>query len=173
MSRLEACERLLDAVGGGADVDHGERVRIDNLEAAGPADVAQARSHGGFDPGRGLGWPRVSQPEQEQGDRDGGIVELERTPQAHFEPTKIVTLELKIEALPRRRDGFAAEPDLVADEQGYDLAVAIIFDDVRPQASAIVAIDDGAAGRTGVALVRGDQLQWVTRRFDTVGNGRC
>ena len=97
---------------------------------------------------------------------DVTIVELERTPQAHLEPTKIVTLELKIEALPRRRDGFTAEPDLVADEQGCDLAVAIILDDVRPQASAIFAIDDGAAGRAGVALVGSDQFQRVTQQFD-------
>src|SRR5882757_9977377 len=72
----------------------------------------------------------------------------------------------EIKALPRRREGFAADPDLVADEQGCDVAIAIIFGEMWPQLSAILAIDDCAAGCTGVALVGSDQFQRIAEQFD-------
>ena len=50
MKRREACERLTDAVWGMTDVDHGERVVLDDFEPAGPSRVAQARPDSGFDP---------------------------------------------------------------------------------------------------------------------------
>ncbi len=52
MDRHEACQRLPDAVGGVTDVDDGERVLTDDLEAAGPARLAQAGAYRGFDPVR-------------------------------------------------------------------------------------------------------------------------
>ena len=60
INRHEARERLTDAVWRMADVDHGERILPDDFEPAGPAGVAQARSHGGFDPAAALPAARVS-----------------------------------------------------------------------------------------------------------------
>ena len=45
----EAGERLPDAVRGVADIDHGERVVLDDFEPAGPTRLAQARAYGSFD----------------------------------------------------------------------------------------------------------------------------
>ena len=101
------------------------------------------------------------QPEQEQGDGNGGIVELERAGQAHFEAAKIMISELEIEVLAGRRGHLVVDADIVADEQRRAAAPAIIFDEMRPQASAVLAIDDGAAGGAGVALVGYDQFQRV------------
>ena len=81
-----------------------------------------------------------------------------------FQRAEIVGSKPEIEMLPRCRGGFAADPDFVANKARCDLAMAIIFDQMRPQASAILAIDDGAAGGAGVALVGGDQVR---------GNGRA
>src|SRR5260221_13885776 len=72
IDRLQACERLPDAIGGMADVDNGERPLVDHLEAAGPACIVETRSYSGFDPARSYPGPHNLQPEQEQGDRDGG-----------------------------------------------------------------------------------------------------
>jgi len=41
----------------------------------------------------------MSQPEQEESNRDRGIVELKRAEQAHFERPKFVSLELEVEPL--------------------------------------------------------------------------
>ena len=54
-----------------ADVDHGERVVLDDFEPAGPARLAQARAYRGFDPVGSLARLLALQPEQEQGDRNG------------------------------------------------------------------------------------------------------
>ena len=166
MYRLEARERLADAVRGVPDVDHGERVLLNYLQASGPARRAEARSDGGFDVGRGFSGPRPSQPEQEQGDRDGCIVDLERAQQARFEEAKLVVLEPQVEMLCGRRDGLVVDGDLVADKQGRNFAIAIIFEDVRPQAPAIFTVDDGASGCAGVALVGDDQFQRMAEQFD-------
>ena len=45
----QACQRLPDAVGGVTDVDDGERVLTDDLEAAGPARIAQAGAYRSLD----------------------------------------------------------------------------------------------------------------------------
>src|SRR6476660_532010 len=50
MDRQQACQRLPDAVGGVTDVDDGERVLTDDLEAAGPARIAQASAYRSLDP---------------------------------------------------------------------------------------------------------------------------
>ena len=100
MDRLEAGERLPDAVRGVADIDHRQRVLPDDFEAAGPARIAQARSHSGFDVGSRLAGPLALQPEQEQCDGDGGIVELKRAQQVDFQRTEIVISELEVEPLP-------------------------------------------------------------------------
>ena len=85
MDRLQACQRLPDAVGSMADVDDRQRVVLDDFESAGPARVAQAGAYRGFDPARGLARLHALQPEQEQGDGNGGVVELERAGQVHFQ----------------------------------------------------------------------------------------
>src|SRR5439155_9484081 len=56
--------------------------------------------------------------------------------------------------------------DIIADEQRRAAAPAAIFDEMRPQVSAVFAIDDRAAGGAGVALVRYDQLKRVAEQFD-------
>src|ERR1700736_2601200 len=109
VNRLQACERLPDAVRGVADVDHRQRVLRDNLKTAWPARVAQADSHGRLDSARGLCGPRTLQPQQEQGEADVGVVELKRALQVHFEATKFVSSEREIEPLSCRRKGFAAD----------------------------------------------------------------
>src|SRR5687768_10663417 len=50
MNRHEACKRLPDAVRGVADIDHGERVVLDDFEPARPARLAQSAAYRGFDP---------------------------------------------------------------------------------------------------------------------------
>jgi hypothetical protein len=57
---------LPDAVGGVTDVDDGERVLTDDLEAAGPARIAQASAYRSLDPVRSLAWLFALQPQQEQ-----------------------------------------------------------------------------------------------------------
>src|ERR1700722_4212148 len=99
MYRLEARERLADAVRGVADVDQGERLLLNHLQASRPARRAEARSDGGFDVGSGFSGPHPSQPEQEQGDRDGCIVDLERAEQIRFEKAELVVLEPQVEML--------------------------------------------------------------------------
>src|SRR5216683_7876269 len=143
INRVQARQRLPDAIGGMADVDNRERLPFDNFEAAGPADVAEARSHGGFDFVRCFPWAYTLQPQQEQGDRDGGVVELKCTRQAHFERSILVTSELEIEPLPGGRSGFGADSDLVTDKKRSNRASAIIFDQMRLQVSAILAVNDG------------------------------
>jgi hypothetical protein len=76
---------------------------------------------------------RVRQPEQEESNRDRGIVELKRAEQAHFEQPKFVSLEPEIEPLPRCRERFARYADLIADKARRDRAIAVVFDEVRPQ----------------------------------------
>ena len=44
--------------------------------------------------------------------------------------------------------------------------MAVIFDQMRLQVRAILAIDDGAAGGAGVALVGGDQVEGMTEQCD-------
>ena len=66
----------------------------------GQCAVAQAGAYRGLDPVGRLARLLALQPEQEQGDGDGGIVELERAGQAHFEAAKIMISELEIELLP-------------------------------------------------------------------------
>src|SRR5665647_578993 len=100
MDCLEAGKRLPDAVGGVTDVDDGERVLPNSLEASRPARFAQARSHRGFDFARRISRSRAALPEQEQSDRDRGIVQLKRAPQARFKETKIVISELEVKPLP-------------------------------------------------------------------------
>src|SRR5258706_5465831 len=104
IDRLEACERLPDAIGGMADVDNSQRVLRDKFEAAGPAGLAKARAYGGFDAVGSFSGPRTPQPEQEESNRDRGIVELKRSEQAYFERSKFVSLELEIEPLPCCRE---------------------------------------------------------------------
>src|ERR1700730_10041458 len=48
IDRLQAGERLPDAVGRVADVNDGERVFLDDFEAAWPGDVAQPTTQGGM-----------------------------------------------------------------------------------------------------------------------------
>ena len=61
---------------------------------------------------------------------------------------------------------LVVDMDIIADEQRRAAAPAVIFDDMRPQVSAVFAIDDRAAGGAGVALVRYDQLKRVAEQFD-------
>jgi hypothetical protein len=68
-----------------ADVDQRERMRPDDLKAAGPACGAQAVAHRGFDRGSILRWPDAPEPAQEQGCGDGGIVELKGARQTRFQ----------------------------------------------------------------------------------------
>ena len=103
INRFQACKGLPDGVGGVTDVNNGERLALNNLEAAGPAHLAQAQSHGGFDFGRGLSRLYAFQPEQEQRDSESGIVELKRAKQPCFECIKIELAEPEIEPLPCRR----------------------------------------------------------------------
>src|SRR5258708_980104 len=107
INRLQAGERLPDGVGGMADVDRGERVLPDDLEAARPARIAQARSHRPFHFSRGFGQAPALQPKQKQRSRDRRIVELKRAAQAGFERSKFVNPELEVETLAQGRDGFA------------------------------------------------------------------
>src|SRR6188768_4022909 len=100
MNSLEAGERLPNAVRSVADVDHGEGVLLDHFEAAGPKDVAEARSHGCLDPRGIILGPHPLQPEQEQRDRDGGVVELKTAEQAHLKRAKMIIPEREIEPLP-------------------------------------------------------------------------
>src|SRR6202030_2994321 len=101
-----------------------------------------------------------------QGDRDGGVVELKRAQQADVEGSEFVIAEPEVEPLRQRRDSFVADPDLVANEKRRDGAMAIIFDQMGSQASAILAIDDGATGCAGVALVGSDQFKRMAEQFD-------
>ena len=162
----QAGQRLSDAVGGMADIDDGERIMPDGLEPAGPARLAQAAPRGGFNPLERLAGVLALQPEQEQGDGNGGVVELKRAEQADFDLAEIMMAELVIEPLPRCRGGFVVDADLLAHEQRGDVAVAVVFDQMRPQAPAVLAIDDGAAGGAGVALVGGDQFERIAEQFD-------
>jgi hypothetical protein len=68
MDRHEACERLPDAVGGVTDVDDGERVLADDLEAAGPVRIAQACAYRSLDSVASLARLLALQPQQKQGD---------------------------------------------------------------------------------------------------------
>ncbi len=79
---------------------------------------------------------------------------------------KFVAFEVEIEPLPRCRDLFAGDYDLVADKLRSDLAGAIIFEQMRPQAPAILAIDNGAFGCARVALVRSDQFEGIAEQRD-------
>jgi hypothetical protein len=83
-----------------ADVDHGERVLLDNFKAAGPVRIAQAGSCGGLDPVESFARVRALQPEQKQGDRNGCVVELKHAKQSDFKEAKIIISELEIEPLP-------------------------------------------------------------------------
>ena len=71
MDRREACQRLPDAVRRVADIDHGERILLDDFEPAGPPHFAQARSDSGFDPVGSHARLLALQPEQEQGGGNG------------------------------------------------------------------------------------------------------
>ena len=88
-----------DAVGGVADVDDGERVLADDLEAAGPSRIAQAGAYRSLDPVGSLARLLALQPQQKQGDGYSGIVGLECAGQARFEAAKIMVSELEIEML--------------------------------------------------------------------------
>ena len=44
--------------------------------------------------------------------------------------------------------------------------MAVIFEQMRPQVQAILAVDDGAAGGTGVAFIGNDQFQRMAEQFD-------
>ena len=83
-----------------------------------------------------------------------------------------MSLELEIEPLPCCREGFARYADLRADKARRNRAIAVIFDQMRPQVSAILAIDDRAAGCAGVALVGSDQLQRIAEQFDMLAIDR-
>jgi hypothetical protein len=98
MDRQQACQRLPDAVGGVTDVDDGEGVLTDDLEAAGPARIAQAGAYRSFDPVRRLARPFALQPEQEQGCGNGRVVELERRA-GSVRDGEIMIPELKVEML--------------------------------------------------------------------------
>ena len=74
--------------------------------------------------------------------------------------------EGEIEVLRRRRDGFATEANLVADEQAFDVSIAVIFENMMPQAAAVFAVDDDAATGAGIAFVGYDQLQRMAKQFD-------
>src|SRR6202035_2543304 len=154
-------------------IDDGQRALRDDFEPAGPARVAEARSHSSFDSSGRFSRPRLLQPKYEQRDRDGRVVELECADQRRIEGTKFVISETEIKPLSRRRDGLAADPDLVADKQARYPAVSIIFDDVRPQALAILTIDDAAARGAGIALVGNNQLQRITKQFDMLVIDGC
>jgi len=101
-----------------ADIDHCKWFSLNDLKAARQrVSRSPDRTAASISPGNFSG-ACAAQPQQKQGDGDGGIVELKRAEQVHFEEAKIVFLELEIEALRGRRDGFVADPDLVADKQG-------------------------------------------------------
>ena len=68
---MQACQRLPDAVGGVTDVDDGERVLTDDLEAAGPARIAQAGAYRSLDSVGSLARLLALQPQQKQGDGNG------------------------------------------------------------------------------------------------------
>src|SRR5579863_3489180 len=86
---------------------------------------------------------RLFQPAQEQGHRDRGVVDLEGAQQRRLERTELNIAKAEIKALARCRNGFAADPDLVADKQARDAPAAIIFKDMRRKTPAILAVDDG------------------------------
>ena len=94
--------------------------------------------------GASLAGPHPLQPEQEQRDRDGGIVELKAAAQARFERTKFDQLRTaKSNRCPDRRDGFSADiPISSRTNSDVTRAIAVIFDQMRPQAPAILAVDD-------------------------------
>src|SRR3954452_23725710 len=52
------------------------------------------------------------------------------------------------------------------DEQWRGAAPAIVFGEMRPQASAVFALNHRAAGSAGVALGRYDQFKRVAEQFD-------
>src|SRR5579863_5142094 len=161
----DAGERLPDAVGRVADVDHGQRIFADDFEAAGPARAAKTRPCRRLNASeRRLGL-RLFQPAQEQGHRDRGVVDLEGAQQRRLERTELNIAKAEIKALARCRNGFAADPDLVADKQARDAPAAIIFKDMRRKTPAILAVDDGTAGGAGIALVGDDQWQGIAEQL--------
>src|SRR6202034_885039 len=56
--------------------------------------------------------------------------------------------------------------DFIANEQAFDSPVAVIFENVRPQVAAVLAVDNDAARGAGIALVGYDQFQRMAEQFD-------
>ena len=156
-----------DAVGGVADIDHRQRILRDDFEPARPLRVAQAGSYRGLDPLRRLARLHALQPEQEQGDGDRGVVELHRAEQVRLERrgNRDRRTGNRIAALTRPRTS-PSMPISSRTNSERDAAMAVIFEQMRPQVTAVLAVDDGAAGGAGVALVGYDQFQRIAEQFD-------
>src|SRR6185437_8420082 len=163
---LERGERLPDPVRCVADVNDREGILSDSFETAGPARLAEPGSHGGLIARSGVARPRALQPAQKQGGRNRGIVKLEAASQGDIRYVEAMIAKREVEALAGRRDGFIANPDFIADEQAFDIAVAVILDNVWPQVTAVFAIDDGAPGGAGVAFVGHDEFHRTAEQFD-------
>src|SRR4029077_10740557 len=101
-----------------------------------------------------------------QGDGDRGVVELHRACKVHLDATVMMIAEPEAESLPRRSRGLVIDADLVADEARGDAARTVIFDEMRPQATAVLAVDNGATGGARIALVGYDQFQRIPEQVD-------
>ena len=139
-----------------------------NLKPAGPARIAQARSDGGLDAGRRRF--RAASCRSQSRNRVTAMAALlnwNAPGKAHFERAKIVILEPKVEtSVPVAETVSPPIPISSRTNRRRDFAIAIIFEEMRPQAPAIFAVDNGAAGGTGVALVGDDQFQRMAEQFD-------
>src|ERR1700733_2456354 len=163
---FERGKRLPDPVGRVADINDRQRIPSDGFETARPARLAQPRSHGCLDAGSGIVRPCALQPAQEQGRCNRGVVELETARQGHAQGAEVMIAKREVEALPGYGDGFAADPDFIANEQAFDSPVTVIFENVGSQVAAVLAIDNDATGGAGVALVGYDQFQRMAEQFD-------
>src|SRR5581483_3793615 len=99
-----------------ADVDHGQRIPGDRLEAPGPACVAQSRPYGGLKSRIAFGRLRKFQPVNEQHNRDSRIVDLKAPGQGYIQRGEIQGADGKIKLVAVGCRAFARDLDVVANE---------------------------------------------------------